>query len=96
MRYRSSVKLFIQEILRSLDQGPGPSLKDIEGFTEEVIGAAAGRAREAMPPEDWEEIVEYITNHYKAYGPRSPYCYDIRAKFLCWLAAVGVELLAEL
>jgi len=50
-------------------------------------------AKSFMPPEDWEEILDYIDRLWRM-GEKSPI--PRHAKFSCWLAAVGVELLAEL
>ena len=95
MKYRSSVKWFIQEVLRSLDQrGHGPAIHDVpeENLVPQIEGAVE-RIRKEIPPEDWDEIVQYIIHYRRIHGDRS---LGIESKFWCWLAAVGVELLADL
>jgi len=94
MKYQSSVKWFIQGVLRSIDRGPGLAIGDIteEDFVSEIKNAV-GDVYEAIPQEDWKEIVDYICSHRAIFGRQS---LGISHKFQPWLAAVGVELLADL
>ena len=44
------------------------------------------------------EILEYVGRFTTAHGPEALHFYDtkIERSFLCWLAAIGVELLMDL
>lgn len=54
--------------------------------------------RDGMPPEDWQEIMAYVDRFTTAHGPEALHFYDttIERSLLCWLAAIGVELLMDL
>jgi len=104
--YRSSVRKFIQGVLSLLDEGRDLSFEDVsklKDYTVENLLAALrtdkiSLIRDGMPPEDWDEIMAYISRFTTAHGPHALQFYDatIECSFLCWLAAIGVELLSDL
>ena len=104
--YRSSVRKFIQGVLSLLDEGRDLTLEQITELQDYTIDDVlsklrvdkAQEIRDGMPAEDWEEIMAYIGRFTTAHGPQSLHFYDsaIENSFLCWLASVGVELLADL
>jgi hypothetical protein len=105
--YRSSAKKFTQGILSLLDEGRDLRFDDVaeklQDYTvDEVLAMLrvdkTRQIRDGIPAEDWEEILEYIGRFTTAHGPQGLTFFDtaIRNSFLCWLAAIGVELLAEI
>jgi hypothetical protein len=104
--YRSSVGKFIQGVLSLLDEGRDVTFDqatDLKEFTiEKVLDMLrvdkAHAIRDGMPAEDWDEIMAYVGRFTTAHGPQSLRFYDARIErsFLCWLAAIGVELLLDL
>ena len=103
--YRSSVRKFIQGVLSLLDEGRDLSFEqiaDLQDYTiKDVLSKLrvdkAQEIRTGMPAEDWEEIMAYIGRFTTAHGPQSLHFYDstIENSFLCWLAAIGVEMLSD-
>lgn len=103
--YRSSVRKFIQGVLSLLDEGRDLSFEQIAELQDYTIDEVltklrvdkAQEIRDGMPPEDWEEIMAYIGRFTTAHGPESLHFYDstIESSFLCWLAAIGVEMLSD-
>jgi len=103
--YRSSVRKFIQGVLGLLDEGRDLSfdqMVDLKDFTiDEILTKLrvdkAKEIRDGMPQEDWEEIMSYIGRFSTAHGPQALHFYDatIEHSFLCWLAAIGVEMLSD-
>jgi len=104
--YRSSVRKFIQGVLSLLDEGRDLSfdqvveLKDytLDNVLDMLRVDKLQQLRDGMPAEDWEEIMAYVGRFTTAHGPQALHFYDttIDKSFLCWLAAIGVELLADL
>ena len=104
--YRSSVRKFIQGVLSLLDEGRDLSFEQIVELRDYTIDEVlsklrvdkAQQIRDGMPPEDWDEIMAYIGRFTTAHGPQALAFYDstIGKSFLCWLAAIGVEMLADL
>ncbi len=103
--YRSSVRKFIQGVLSLLDEGRDVSFEQITELQEYTINDVLGKLRvdktqgirDGMPAEDWEEIMAYVGRFTTAHGPQSLHFYDstIENSFLCWLAAIGVEMLSD-
>ena len=103
--YRSSVRKFIQGVLSLLDEGRDLTLEQITELQDYTIDDVlsklrvdkAQEIRDGMPAEDWEEIMAYIGRFSTAHGPQALHFYDstIEKSFLCWLAAIGVEMLAD-
>jgi hypothetical protein len=103
--YRSSVRKFIQGVLSLLDEGRDLSFEQIKELRDYSIADIlaklrvdkAQEIRAGMPSEDWEEIMAYIGRFSTAHGPQSLHFYDstIKSSFLCWLAAIGVEMLSD-
>jgi len=103
--YRSSVRKFIQGVLSLLDEGRDLSFEQIAELQDYTIDEVltklrvdkAQEIRDGMPTEDWEEIMAYIGRFSTAHGPQSLHFYDstIENSFLCWLAAIGVEMLSD-
>jgi len=104
--YRSSARKFVQGVLGLLDEGRDVSFDqaaDLKDFTiEKVLDMLrvdkAQPIRDGMPAEDWNEIMAYVGRFTTAHGPQAHHFYDtkIERSFLCWLAAIGVELLMDL
>jgi len=103
--YRSSVRKFIQGVLSLLDEGRDLSFEQIAELQEYTVADVLAKLRvdksqeirDGMPSEDWEEIMAYIGRFSTAHGPQALHFYDstIEKSFLCWLAAIGVEMLAD-
>ncbi|MBU1048688.1 hypothetical protein KKG90_01570 [Candidatus Bipolaricaulota bacterium] len=103
--YRSSVRKFIQGVLCLLDEGRDISFEQIAELRDYTIADIltklrvdkAQEIRDGMPLEDWDEIMGYVGRFSTAHGPQSLRFYDstIKNSFLCWLAAIGVEMLAD-
>ena len=103
--YRSSVRKFVQGVLSLLDEGRDLSfdqvveLKDytVDEVLSKLRGDDAQQIRDGMPQDDWAEIMAYIGRFTTAHGPQALHFYDARIErsFLCWLAAIGVELLMD-
>jgi len=103
--YRSSVRKFIQGVLSLLDEGRDLTLEQITKLQDYTIDDVlsklrvdkAQEIRDGMPAEDWQEIMAYIGRFTTAHGPQSLHFYDsaIENSFLCWLAAIGVEMLSD-
>ena len=103
--YRSSVRKFIQGVLALLDEGRDLSFEQVTELRDYTVADIltklrvdkAQEIRDGMPPEDWEEIMAYVGRFSTAHGPQSLRFYDatIKNSFLCWLAAIGVEMLAD-
>ena len=103
--YRSSVRKFIQGVLSLLDEGRDVSFDQVAELkdysVDDVLSMLrvdkAQRIRDGIPPEDWDEIMAYIGRFTTAHGPQALHFYDstIEKSFLCWLAAIGVELLSD-
>jgi hypothetical protein len=103
--YRSSVRKFIQGVLSLLDEGRDLTFEQIAELSDYTIGDIlaklrvdkAQEIRDGMPADDWEEIMAYIGRFSTAHGPQSLHFYDstIERSFLCWLAAIGVEMLTD-
>ena len=103
--YRSSVRKFIQGVLSLLDEGRDVSFDQVTGLKDYTVNDVlamlrvdkAQQIRDGMPQEDWEEIMAYIGRFTTAHGPQALHFYDstIEKSFLCWLAAIGVELLSD-
>lgn len=103
--YRSSVRKFIQGVLSLLDEGRDLSFEQIAELSEYTIADIlaklrvdkAQEIRDGMPAADWDEIMSYIGRFSTAHGPQSLHFYDstIENSFLCWLAAIGVEMLSD-
>ncbi len=104
--YRSSVRKFVQGVLSLLDEGRDLSfgqvveLKDytVDEVLSKLRGDDAQHIRDGIPQDDWTEIMAYIGRFTTAHGPQALHFYDakIERSFLCWLAAIGVELLMDL
>jgi len=104
--YRSSARKFVQGVLSLLDEGRDVTFEqatELHDFTiERVLDMLrvdkSQQIRDGMPPEDWDEIMAYVGRFTTAHGPQSLHFYDARIEksFLCWLAAIGVELLMDL
>jgi hypothetical protein len=104
--YRSSARKFVQGVLSLLDEGRDVSFEqaaDLQEFTiEKVLDMLrvdkARQIRDGMPPEDWDEIMAYVGRFTTAHGPQALRFYDttIENSLLCWLAAIGVELLMDM
>jgi hypothetical protein len=104
--YRSSVRKFIQGVLSLLDEGRDIRFEQITGLQDYTIGDVLAKLRtdkaqdirNGMPAEDWDEIMAYIGRFSTAHGPQSLRFYDatIERSFLCWLAAIGVEMLSDI
>jgi hypothetical protein len=103
--YRSSVRKFVQGVLSLLDEGRDLSFDqvvELKDYTvDEVLSRLRGdeaQIREGMPHDDWAEIMAYIGRFTTSHGPQALDFYDakIERSFLCWLAAIGVELLMDL
>lgn len=104
--YRSSVRKFVQGVLSLLDEGRDLTFEqvaDLRGYTVEDLLRKlrvdkAQEIQDGMPPEDWEEIMAYVGRFTTAHGPQSLRFYDstIERSFLCWLAAIGAEMLSDL
>ncbi len=103
--YRSSVRKFIQGVLSLLDEGRDLTLEQITKLQDYTIDDVlsklrvdkAQEIRDGMPVEDWQEIMAYIGRFTTAHGPQSLRFYDsaIENSFLCWLVAIGVEMLSD-
>ncbi len=103
--YRSSVRKFTQGVLSLLDEGRDISFEQIAELREYTIADIlaklrvdkAQEIRDGMPAADWDEIMAYIGRFSSAHGPQSLHFYDstIENSFLCWLAAIGVEMLSD-
>ena len=103
--YRSSVRKFIQGVLSLLDEGRDLTLEQITELQDYTIDDVLSKLcadktkeiRDGMPAEDWDEIMAYIGRFTTAHGPQSLRFYDsaIETSFLCWLAAIGVEMLSD-
>lgn len=104
--YRSSARKFVQGVLSLLDEGRDIAFDEVAALkdytVEDLLSALRtdklGLIRDGMPQGDWDEIMAYIGRFTTAHGPRSLQFYDatIERSFLCWLAAIGVELLSDL
>jgi hypothetical protein len=104
--YRSSARKFVQSILGLIDEGrdiPFTGVAELREYTlSELLSALRvdkdHLIQEGMPDKDWQEIVDYISNFTTAHGPGGLQFYDNKMthSFLCWLACVGVELLADM
>jgi len=104
--YRSAARKFVQGVLGLLDEGRDVSFDqaaDLKEFTiEKVLDMLRVdktlQIRDGMPSEDWDEIMAYVGRFTTAHGPEALHFYDttIERSFLCWLAAIGVELLMDL
>ena len=104
--YKSSARKFIQGILGLLDEGRDISFDDVPSLREFTVEKVLSmlrvdkdrEIRDGMPPEDWDEIMTYIGRFTTAHGPKALQFFDtsIERSFLCWLAAIGVEMLAEI
>jgi len=104
--YRSSARKFVQGVLSLLDEGRDLSFEqatELQDFTiEKVLDMLrvdkAQQIRDGMPKEDWDEIMAYVGRFTTAHGPQALRFYDARIEksFLCWLAAIGAELLMDL
>jgi len=105
--YRSSVKKFVQGVLCLLDEGRDIRFADVADRLKEYtiddilrmlrVDKAHG-IHDGIPDEDWSAIIDYIGRFTTAHGSGGLTFFDgsIDRSFLCWLAAIGVELLAEL
>jgi hypothetical protein len=103
--YRSSVRKFIQGVLSLLDEGRDLSFDDVKELKDYAVADVlamlrvdkAQQIRDGMPSDDWDEIIAYIGRFTTAHGPQALHFYDstIERSFLAWLAAIGVELLAD-
>lgn len=105
--YQSSVKKFVQGVLCLLDEGRDIRFADVADRLQEYtiddilrmlrVDKAHG-IHDGIPDEDWSAIIDYIGRFTTAHGSGGLTFFDgsIGQSFLCWLAAIGVELLAEL
>jgi len=103
--YRSSVRKFIQGVLSLLDEGRDVSFDQVTELKDYTVNDVlamlrvdkAQKIRDGMPQEDWDEIMSYIGRFTTAHGLQALHFYDstIEKSFLCWLAALGVELLSD-
>ncbi|TFH11300.1 MAG: hypothetical protein E4H08_01545 [Candidatus Atribacteria bacterium] len=103
--YRSSVRKFIQGVLSLLDEGRDLTFDQMKELKDYTVGDVltklrvdkAQEIRDGMPAEDWDEIMAYIGRFSTAHGPQALHFYDstIEQSFLCWLAAIGVEMLSD-
>ena len=104
--YRSSVRKFIQGVLGFIDEGRDITFDQVVELKDYTVDEVLAKLqvdkgkeiRDGMPAEDWTEILAYIGRFTTAHGPRALHFYDaaIERSFLAWLAAIGVELLADL
>lgn len=105
--YRSSVKKFVQGVLCLLDEGRDVRFADVADRLQEytiddilrMLRVGKPHAiHDGIPDEDWTAIMDYIGRFTTAHGRRGLTFFDttIERSFLCWLAAIGVELLSEL
>ncbi len=103
--YQSSVRKFIHGVLSLLDEGRDVSFDQVVELKDYSVNDVlsmlrvdkAQQIRDGIPQQDWEEIMAYIGRFTTAHGPQSLHFYDstIERSFLCWLAAIGVELLSD-
>ncbi|MBE0635202.1 hypothetical protein IH601_04335 [Candidatus Bipolaricaulota bacterium] len=103
--YRSSVRKFIQGVLSLLDEGRDLTFDQMKELKDYTVGDVltklrvdkAQEIRDGMPAEDWDEIMAYVGRFSTAHGPQALHFYDstIEQSFLCWLAAIGVEMLSD-
>jgi hypothetical protein len=104
--YRSSARKFVQGILALLDEGRDLRFEDVaaklgEYTIDEVLDMLrvdkAQTIKAGIPDDDWAEIMAYVGRFTTAHGLQGTTFFDstIRNSFLCWLAAIGVELLAD-
>ncbi len=104
--YRSSVRKFIQGVLSLMDEGRDLSFDDVQQLKDYTVDSVLSMLRvdkahgisDGIPPEEWDEIMAYIGRFTTAHGPQALHFYDstIERSFMCWLAALGVELLSDL
>ena len=104
--YRSSVRKFVQGVLSLLDEGRDLTFDDVQRLQDYSLDRVlamlrvdkAKEIRDGMPEEDWDEIMAYVGRFSTAHGPRALTFYDstIEKSFMCWLAAIGVEMLSDL
>lgn len=104
--YRSSVRKFIQGVLGLLDEGRDLTFDQVSELQEYTIDEVLAKLRvdkaqtirDGMPAEDWDEILAYVGRFTTAHGPQGLTFYDtkIERSFLCWLAAIGVEMLSDI
>ena len=104
--YRSSVRKFVQGVLSLLDEGRDLTFEQVEELQNYTIDDVLAKLRvdkaraiqDGMPAEDWDEILGYIGRFTTAHGPQALTFYDatIERSFLCWLAAIGVEMLSDI
>ena len=103
--YRSSVRKFIHGVLSLLDEERDIRFEQVVELKDYTVANVlailrvdkAQQIRDGMPPEDWDEIMAYVGRFSTAHGPQAVRFYDstIEHSFLCWLAAIGVELLSD-
>ena len=104
--YRSSVRKFIQGVLSLMDEGRDLSFDDVKQLKDYTIDSVLSMLRtdkdhgisDGIPAEEWDEIMAYIGRFTTAHGLQGLHFYDstIERSFMCWLAAIGVELLSDL
>jgi len=104
--YRSSVRKFTQGVLSLLDEGRDLTFDQVSELQDYTIDDVLAKLRvdkpqtlaDGMPAEDWHEILAYIGRFTTAHGPQALKFYDasIERSFLCWLAAIGVEMLSDI
>jgi len=104
--YRSSVRKFIQGVLSLLDEERDISFEQVAELKEYTVEAVLEMLcvdkvqflRDGMPEEDWHGIMAYVGRFTTAHGAQARRFYNtsIERSFLCWLAAIGVELLSDI
>ena len=104
--YRSSVRKFIQGVLSLLDEGRDLAFEDVQKLQDYSLDRVlsmlrvdkTSEIRDGMPAEDWDEIMAYVGRFTTSHGPQALTFYDstIQKSFMCWLAAIGVEMLSDL
>jgi len=109
---KNSVKLFIQELLRTIDNSHriSPTLKEYSkeatkcSLRDYIMRLLSGNEdergktiRKLIPASELDKIIQYIDNHIELRGPETSQAwYGIREFFLPWITAIAVDLLAEL
>ena len=104
--YRSSVRKFIHGVLSLMDEGRDlrfDQLGELHDFTlEEVLEKLCvdktRTIRDGMPAEYWDEILAYVRRFTTAHGLQSLQFFNapIKNSFLCWLVAIGAEMLGDI
>ncbi len=107
MKYRSSITKFVKALLtdaatlrdEEIDRLERVMQEEGREFRDVLLETLASerrtclrKAQEAIPAEDWEEIIDYICRHYCAYGHTAVAPNAVRTPVLLlpWLASIAV------